>query len=219
MFERFTQGARVLLVLAQEEARVLQHHHIGSEHLLLALVRDDPEQLLSSAGVTLADTRERVLDLVPGKDTPPGGHIPFTASAKAVLEGALREAVEHRHQTIAPLHLLASLLRARKGEGFQVLEQVVDVATLTTAVQARLPELAVEPSRAFAVPPLPEGIRATLLAAQQLSGPGPVGTHHLVRAALSDPHTAAHKAAASAGIDLKALLEALTDVDVTGTSG
>lgn len=155
MFERFTQGARVLLVLAQEEARVLQHHHIGSEHLLLALVRDDPEQLLSSAGVTLADTRERVLDLVPGKDTPPGGHIPFTASAKAVLEGALREAVEHRHQTIAPLHLLASLLRARKGEGFQVLEQVVDVATLTTAVQARLPELAVEPSRAFAVPRCP----------------------------------------------------------------
>ena len=219
MFERFTDKARLLIVLTQEEARVLQHHHLGSEHLLLALVRVDPEQLLSTAGVKLTEARERVVDLVPRGDTPPEGHIAFTPSAKAVLEGSLIAALEHQHDTITPVHMLAALLRERSGVGHEVLGQLVDTAALGAAVRARLDDPPAQRRSAFAAPPRAEGVEATLRLAQQLAGNAPVGTHHLVRAALSDPHTAAHKAAASAGIDLKGLLEALTHVDTTGTSG
>ena len=97
MFERFTDRARRVIVLAQEEARTLQHNYIGTEHLLLGLIREGDgvaAKALASKGVTLDDTRKQVEEMIGKGNATPNGHIPFTPHARQVLELSLREALQ-----------------------------------------------------------------------------------------------------------------------------
>ncbi|MGD0064667.1 MAG: Clp protease N-terminal domain-containing protein [Streptosporangiaceae bacterium] len=113
MFERFTSQSRYAIVAAQEEARSLDHNYIGSEHLLLGLLRDDEStsaQLLASAGITLEAARQDVQELIGRGERPPGAHIPFTPPAKKCLELSLREALLLGDRYIGSGHLLLGLI-------------------------------------------------------------------------------------------------------------
>jgi ATP-dependent Clp protease ATP-binding subunit ClpC len=124
MFERFTDRARHVVVLAQDEARLLKHEYIGTEHLLLGLLREDDGmaiQVLQSAGVAPGDTRTRVLARVQAGRKSPPGHIPFTPQAKKALEMSLRESLELGDSYIGTEHLLLGLAREGHGVASQVL--------------------------------------------------------------------------------------------------
>ncbi|WP_127500740.1 ATP-dependent Clp protease ATP-binding subunit [Actinoplanes solisilvae] len=123
MFERFTDQARRVVVLAQEQARLLNHPYIGTEHLLLGLTQEGiAAKALNSLGVTLDGVRRAVEAKVGLGASSPGGHIPFTPRAKTVLELALREALQLGHNHIGAEHLLLGLIRSGEGVALDVLE-------------------------------------------------------------------------------------------------
>ncbi len=134
MFERFTDRARRVIVLAQEEARTLQHNYIGTEHLLLGLIREGEgvaAKALAAKGVTLDDTRKQVEEMIGKGSAAPNGHIPFTPHAKQVLELSLREALQLGHSYIGTEHILLGLIREGEGVGTQVLIKMdVDLGEL-----------------------------------------------------------------------------------------
>jgi len=124
VFERFTDRARRSLVLAQEEARLLQHNFIGTEHLLLGLLAEAEgvaALALSELGVTLVDARQKVKQTL-GATEAPMGSPPFTSRAKKVLELSLREALQLHHNYIGTEHILLGLVRDGSGVGAHVLE-------------------------------------------------------------------------------------------------
>jgi ATP-dependent Clp protease ATP-binding subunit ClpC len=112
MFERFTDTARRTVVLAQEEARMLNHNYVGTEHLLLALTGDEGAagQALTAHGVTRTAARDQVAALIGKGITSSPGHIPFTTASKLVLQGALRSALDYGVNYINPGHILHGLL-------------------------------------------------------------------------------------------------------------
>jgi ATP-dependent Clp protease ATP-binding subunit ClpA len=127
MFERFTDRARRVVVLAQEEARLLDHDHIGTEHILLGLIHEGEgvaAQALASLEVDLAAVRHEVERLVPRGESSPSGHIPFTPRAKKVLELSLREALRLGHNYIGTEHILLGLVRELDGFAAKALVQV-----------------------------------------------------------------------------------------------
>jgi ATP-dependent Clp protease ATP-binding subunit ClpA len=127
MFERFTDNARRVVVLAQEEARMLGHNHIGSEHLLLGLIHETSglsARVLAAAGVTLEDARAQVAELAGPQNYPAAGHIPFTRRAKTILEMSLREAFEQHKSYIGTEHIALGLIRDADGGGAQILERL-----------------------------------------------------------------------------------------------
>ena len=114
MFERFTDRARRVVVLAQEEARMLNHAHIGTEHLLLGLAHEGQgvaARALEALGISLEAVRREVEETIGRGEQPPSGHIPFTPRAKKVLELSLRELTQLGHQYIGTEHILLGLLR------------------------------------------------------------------------------------------------------------
>jgi ATP-dependent Clp protease ATP-binding subunit ClpC len=124
MFERFTDRSRRVVVLAQEEARMLNHNYIGTEHLLLGLVHEGEgvaARALESLGVSLEAVRQQVEEVIGRGEELPSGHIPFTARAKKVLELSLREAMQLGHNYIGTEHILLGLLREGDGVAAQVL--------------------------------------------------------------------------------------------------
>jgi hypothetical protein len=126
MFERFTDRARRVVVLAQEEARMLDHDYIGTEHLLLGLIREGEgvaAKALRALDVDLDTLRREVEALVGRGQQPTKGHIPFTPPAKKALELALRESVHLGHDYIGTEHLLLGLVREGEGPAAQVLQQ------------------------------------------------------------------------------------------------
>jgi ATP-dependent Clp protease ATP-binding subunit ClpA len=127
MFERFTNQSRRVVVLAQEEARVLNHNYIGTEHLLLGLLHEGSSTAataLTSAGITLEAARAEVDSIIGQGTQVPAGHIPFTARAKKCLELSLREALQLGDNYIGTGHLLLGLIRTGDGVGTQVLERL-----------------------------------------------------------------------------------------------
>ena len=129
MFERFTDRARRVVVLAQEEARLLNHSYIGTEHLLLGMMHEADgvaAQVLENMGVALEAVRDHVNDLVGAGERPPEkeGHIPFTPRAKKVLELSLKEALDLGHNYIGTEHLLLGLLREGEGVAAQVISRL-----------------------------------------------------------------------------------------------
>jgi hypothetical protein len=128
MFERFTDRARRVVVLAQEEARLLDHNYIGTEHLLLGLIHEGEgvaAEVLERLGVSLAAVRAEVERIIGrGKETPPAEHIPFTPRAKKVLELSLREALNFGHNYIGTEHILLGLIREGQGVAAQVLTKL-----------------------------------------------------------------------------------------------
>ncbi len=124
MFERFTDRARRVLVLAQEEARLLNHSFIGTEHILLGLIHEGEgvaAKALDSMGISLEAVREKVEETIGMTGAPPSGSPPFTPRAKKVLELSLREALQLGHSYIGTEHMLLGLVREGEGVAAQVL--------------------------------------------------------------------------------------------------
>jgi len=124
MFERFTDRARRVVVLAQEEARLLNHNYIGTEHILLGLLREGEGvacMALAKLGISLEAVRTQVAEIIGHGGSSPSGHIPFTPRAKKVLELSLREALQLGHDYIGTEHILLGLLREGEGVAAQVL--------------------------------------------------------------------------------------------------
>ena len=124
MFERFTDRARRVVVLAQEEARLLNHNYIGTEHILLGLIHEGEgvaAKALESLGISLEAVRQQVEEIIGQGGSSPSGHIPFTPRAKKVLELSLREALQLGHNYIGTEHILLGLIREGEGVAAQVL--------------------------------------------------------------------------------------------------
>ena len=124
MFERFTDRARRVVVLAQEEARMLNHNYIGTEHILLGLIHEGEgvaAKALESMGISLDAVRQQVEEIIGQGQQSPSGHIPFTPRAKKVLELSLREALQLGHNYIGTEHILLGLIREGEGVAAQVL--------------------------------------------------------------------------------------------------
>jgi ATP-dependent Clp protease ATP-binding subunit ClpC len=253
MFERFTNRARHVVVLSQEEARLLSHNYIGTEHLLLGLL-GEPEsiggQVLAGFGLTREGVREEVVEKIGRGKSAPAGHIPFTPRAKKTLELSLREALSIKHNYIGTEHILLGLIREGEGVAAQVLRDHADLLEIRVAVldavsatdpgeegegseetNAVLRWLRQRLSRHGAsVPFRPEtigaepatrgtpAVEAALQQAARLAGPLPVGSHHLLLAALEDANSAASSALASLGVDIDTLKGKLRAAQVKGTS-
>jgi ATP-dependent Clp protease ATP-binding subunit ClpA len=260
MFERFTNRARHVVVLAQEEARLLNHNYIGTEHVLLGLL-GEPEsvggQVLASFGFTIDSAREEVATMVGRGKKAPAGHIPFTPRAKKTLELSLREALALKHKYIGTEHILLGLIREGDGVAVQIMREHADPAEIRTAVIGAVydrsgeaveaeegAEEGAEETNAVLrwlrqrltlrysprVPSRPElhgaerpsrgtpAVEAALEHAARLAGPLPVGSHHLLLAALDDTNSAASSALASLGVDLDELRARLRTARLAGTT-
>src|ERR1700678_681794 len=137
MFERFTDRARRVVVLAQEEARMLNHNYIGTEHLLLGLIREADgvaAKALESLGISLDAVRQQVEEIIGRGQQTPTGHIPFTPRAKKVLELSLREALALKSDYIDTEHILLGLIREADGVGAQILDRVAPLTVVREAV-------------------------------------------------------------------------------------
>jgi ATP-dependent Clp protease ATP-binding subunit ClpC len=146
MFERFTSQSRRAVVLAQEEAASLNHHYIGTEHLLLGLLREDEgaaARALASADIALAPAREEVEVIIGRGQQAPSGHIPFTPRSKKCLELSLREALQLDHDYIGTGHLLLGLIGEGHGVAITVLDRLG--ANLDRLREQVILELATEP--------------------------------------------------------------------------
>jgi ATP-dependent Clp protease ATP-binding subunit ClpC len=245
MFERFTSQARHVVVLAQEEAQRLQHNYIGTEHVLLGLLGESGGvafQVLERFGMSLDNARDEVRAIVGAGKGTASGHIPFTPRAKKTLELALREALQLQHNYIGTEHILLGLVREGTGSGggtgAKVLRQhSADLMPIRMAVLDLVPAAPAEAGRgrrwlrrrsaggpSEAAGPGESELRITpaadtsLSEAARLAGSQPVGSHHLLLAALGDPGTAAARALSALGVDLEQAREALRNADVTGTS-
>ncbi len=127
MFEKFTDKARRVVVLAQEEAKLLNHNYIGTEHILLGLIHEGEgvaAKSLEALGINLESVREQVQEIIGQGQQSPTGHIPFTPRAKKVLELSLREALQLGHSYIGTEHLLLGLIREGEGVAAQVLTKL-----------------------------------------------------------------------------------------------
>src|SRR5204862_532765 len=127
MFERFTDRARRVVVLAQEEARLLNHNYIGTEHILLGLIHEGEgvaAKALESLSISLEAVRSQVEEIIGQGQAAPTGHIPFTPRAKKVLELSLREALQLGHNYIGTEHILLGLIREGEGVAAQVLQKL-----------------------------------------------------------------------------------------------
>jgi ATP-dependent Clp protease ATP-binding subunit ClpC len=146
MFERFTSQSRRAVVLAQEEAASLNHNYIGTEHLLLGLLRVDEgaaARALASADIALAPAREEVEVIIGRGQQAPSGHIPFTPRSKKCLELSLREALQLDHDYIGTGHLLLGLIGEGHGVAITVLDRLG--ANLDRLREQVILELATEP--------------------------------------------------------------------------
>ena len=243
MFERFTDRARRTVVLAQEEARGLNHNYIGTEHLLLGLLEPGgiAAQALIRFQMTATGTREEVKARVGSGSEPPKGRIPFTPRAKKVLELALREALQLHHNYIGTEHILLGLVREGDGVAAQILaahagdlaavrQAVLDLLPAASALQGRRrprrrvesllgtgPDEPGEPGDEAAMPTTPAA-DVSLAEAARLAGGQPVGSHHLLLAALGDPESAAARTLSGLGVDVDQAREALRNAEVAGTS-
>jgi ATP-dependent Clp protease ATP-binding subunit ClpA len=127
MFERFTDRARRVVVLAQDEARVLNHDYIGTEHILLGLIQEGEgvaAKALTNMKISLEAVRSKVVEAVGHGQQAPSGHIPFTPRAKKTLELSLRESLQLGHDYIGTEHILLGLLREGEGVAAQVLVEM-----------------------------------------------------------------------------------------------
>jgi len=126
VFERFTERARQVVVLAQEESRTFKHNYIGTEHILLGLLREEEGlagRVLESLDITIERVRAAVLQIVGAGEEPTPGQIPFTPRAKKVLELAIREALSLGHNYIGTEHILLGLARENEGVGVRILRE------------------------------------------------------------------------------------------------
>jgi ATP-dependent Clp protease ATP-binding subunit ClpA len=191
MFERFTDRTRRVVVLAQEEARMLNHNRVGTEHILLGLIHEGQGMAataLQSLGISLEAVRQEVEEIVGRDEQAPSGHIPFTPRAKKVLELSLREARMLGHDYIGTEHILLGLIREGEGVAAQVLVRLgadlnqvrQQVIQLVHGHQGKEPassrDAPAGPRRGGGPPDVPSGagaLESRLSAIEQRVGTGP----------------------------------------------
>jgi ATP-dependent Clp protease ATP-binding subunit ClpA len=244
MFERFTDRARRVLVLAQEEARLLNHNFIGTEHILLGLIHEEDgvaAKALESLGIGLDGVRSKVIETI----GPPGisvtGSPPFTPRAKKVLELSLREALQLGHNYIGTEHMLLGIAREGEGVAAQVLVNLgADLSQVRQAVMQLLSF--VRPSDRHdvfrvgrsqggwaAAESAPIGGSARLhartpaalrvdIAARRLAAGMAVGTHHLLVGIFEQPDSLAARVLASLHIDRAAVEQTVAKLGIKDTS-
>jgi ATP-dependent Clp protease ATP-binding subunit ClpC len=156
MFERFADTARRVVVLAQEEARRLDHNYIGTEHILLGLIREGEgtaAEVLGSLDINLDRVRTMVEEIIGRGKRTPSGHIPFTPRSKKVLELSLRESLQLGHDYIGTEHILLGLIREGEGVAAQVLKNLA--GSLTEVRERVLEVLRENPPETSPLPPRP----------------------------------------------------------------
>jgi ATP-dependent Clp protease ATP-binding subunit ClpA len=219
-FERFTVKARQVVVTAQEEARLLKHSHIGTEHILLGLL-DAPDSVAANVLHQLGYSKETALvDIAavvkPGTEEL-RGHIPFSPRAKKTLELAQREALQLHHNYIGTEHILLALVREGEGVGAKVLaERINPISKIRAAVLASL-----EGSPDVAAGPWPTGTPATedtVSTASALAGGAPVGSHHLLEAMLRAENSMAARVLRELGVDPDAVAAKIDELDPETTT-
>ena len=159
MFRRFSPRAREVIISAQQEARALHHNYIGTEHVLLGLLRDREGvagRALQVLGISPETVREQILDIIGEGHQEPAGHIPFTPRTKKVLELAVREAVQLGHLYVGTEHILLGLVREGDGVGWHVLSRL---GVTVPKVRDQVLELASQDRRAAGHVIAPPGIR------------------------------------------------------------
>ncbi|GAA4629205.1 hypothetical protein GCM10023196_048970 [Actinoallomurus vinaceus] len=219
-FERFTVEARKVVVTAQEEARLLKHNYIGTEHILLGLF-DVPDstaaKVLHQLGYDKETAQVDIAAVVkPGTDEL-SGHIPFTPNAKKTLDLALREALRLHHTYVGTEHILLALVREREGVGAKVLaERINPISKIRAAVLASL-----EGSQDVAAGPWPAGTPATedtVSTATALAGGAPVGSHHLLEAMLRAENSMAARVLRELGVAPDAVAAKIDELDPETTT-
>ena len=228
MFERFTDRARRVVVLAQEEARLLNHSYIGTEHILLGLIHEADGVAaiaLERLGISLEAVRERVQGIIGEGDVAPTGHIPFTPRAKKVLELSLREALQLGHNYIGTEHILLGLIREGEGVGAHVLVNLG--ADLSAVRQEVIQVLGGVPGSARHGAPFMTPARMTRetpaaakagVEARRLAAGSPVGSHHLLLALLQQHDSIAAKALEGLGVTAETLKQRVAEIEPAGTS-
>ncbi|MES4892270.1 Clp protease N-terminal domain-containing protein [Streptomyces sp. NPDC096012] len=221
-FERFTGEARKVVVTAQEEARLLRHDHIGTEHILLGLL-DAPDttaaKVLHGLGYDKETAQADVAAMAKPGTRELSGHIPFAPSAKKTLDLALREAQRLHHTYIGTEHILLALIAgAGQGVGAKVLAERIDpVGKIRAAVLAAL-----EGSQdVVAAGPWPAGTPATedtVSTASALAGGAPVGSHHLLEAMLRAENSMAARVLRELGVDPDAVAAKIDELDPETTT-
>jgi ATP-dependent Clp protease ATP-binding subunit ClpC len=225
MFERFTDRARYSVVLAQEEARRLNHDYIGTEHLLLGLLGEADgvgARVLRQLGIGLEAVRADVEGLIGRGVTPSAaGHIPFTPRSKKVLELSLREALQLGHNYIGTEHILLGLVREGEGVAAQVLvNRGAALERVRKAVLDQLGQLSSggAPARGRERPRLTPAAEQALAAAEQLAGSSPMGSHHLLEALVRSEDSLAGKVLAAVGADAESVAAKIDELGVEGTT-
>jgi ATP-dependent Clp protease ATP-binding subunit ClpC len=209
MFERFTDRARRVVVLAQEEARLLDHDYIGTEHLLLGLIQEREglaAKALEQLGISLDAVRAQVVATIGRGKRAPKGHIPFTARAKKVLELSLRSALELGHNYIGTEHILLGLIREGTGVAAQVLG---DLGADSDRVRAQVTQLL----SGYPSGVRPEPITSVPYEAANLAGRKPLEPEHYLLAIFAMPDTRAARALAAMGVTREAVEAALAGLD------
>jgi ATP-dependent Clp protease ATP-binding subunit ClpC len=221
VFERFTSDARQVVVGAQERARELGHNYIGTEHLLLGIVTEPPENAASRTlyqfghlPETVRAGIERIVGL--GNTTAPSGHIPFTPRCKKVLELSLREALRLRHDHIGPEHLLLGILREGSGVAVQLLaEGGTSLDKIRSTVCAAISSPLNPGGAAARRTPAAERVLAL---AEVLAAGAPLGSHHLLEALARVDASMAGRALAALGVDAAGVTAQVDSLDITETS-
>jgi ATP-dependent Clp protease ATP-binding subunit ClpC len=217
MFEKFSDRARRVVVLSQDEARLLNHNYIGTEHILLGLVHEDEgvaARALRSLNVRLDAVRGEVEEIIGQGGSPPSEHIPFTPRAKKVLELSLREAIQLGHNYIGTEHILLGLVREGEGVACEVL---VKLGADLPKVRARVLQLVAESSGqgtgGWIFRPSSE-LTAVLDEAHRVAearGEAEVMPIHLFLAAVEHPDGAAGRMLQTVGVDPEDLRRRVLD--------
>jgi ATP-dependent Clp protease ATP-binding subunit ClpA len=213
VFERFTERARQVVVLAQDEARTLRHDHIGTVHLLLGLMREEPgvaARVLHESGLDLHAVRDQVRAVVGEGDLPSPGQLPFTPGAKAALEAGLRESLDVGHNFIGTEHILLGMLREPEPQLAAVLAGAgANISDLVARTERALPGRSIVEIAPDIVgfERLTEFARGAIVLAQDEAralNHNYVGTEHILLGLLREEHGGAARALAGVGIRLDA---------------
>jgi ATP-dependent Clp protease ATP-binding subunit ClpA len=221
MFERFTDRARRVLVLAQDEARALEHNFLGTEHLLLGMIKEGEGigwKALTELGLTYDRVFGEVTKIVkPGEPGNASGAPPFTPRSKKVLDLSMKEALELGHNYIGTEHLLLGLVREGEGVAAQVL--VADGLDLST-VRKKVIELLLGFAAKNPAAPARMTPAATQLStrAKALAGTEAVGSHHFLLATIEDDGSLGARVLASLGVTAEAVSTRIKEIGVAGTT-
>jgi len=226
MFERFTDRARRVVVLAQEEARLLGHDWIGTEHILLGLISEQEgvaAKALERLGISLTAVRAKVEAIIgEACSGAPSGHIPFTPRAKKVLELSLREALQLGHNYIGTEHILLGLIREGVGVGAQVLVNLgADLSAVREVVIQQMsgyrggpPGMRMNRQRPRETP----AAAKAAVEARRLAGSGAVSSQHYLLGLLQEEDSMAAKALADLGVSREVVEAKLAELEPAGTS-